>query len=44
LSSEAKAAENNPAETYAQKPRTLAGLRADLTAGRIKAADLVAGY
>jgi aspartyl-tRNA(Asn)/glutamyl-tRNA(Gln) amidotransferase subunit A len=44
LSSEAKAAENNPAETYVQKPRTLAGLRADLAAGRAKAVDLAAGY
>jgi aspartyl-tRNA(Asn)/glutamyl-tRNA(Gln) amidotransferase subunit A len=44
LSKEAKAAENYPAETYVQKPKTLAELRAELTAGRTKATDLAAGY
>jgi aspartyl-tRNA(Asn)/glutamyl-tRNA(Gln) amidotransferase subunit A len=39
LSSEAKAAEN-----YVEKPRTLAELRSDLTAGRVKATDLAASY
>jgi aspartyl-tRNA(Asn)/glutamyl-tRNA(Gln) amidotransferase subunit A len=39
LSSEAKAA-----ETFVEKPRTLAALRAEITAGRVKAVDLAAGY
>ncbi len=32
------------AESYVEKPRTLAALRADIAAGRTKAADLAAGY
>ena len=39
MSSEAK-----PAETYVEKPKTLAALRAEIAAGRTKAADLAAGY
>ncbi|HEY1210655.1 MAG TPA: Asp-tRNA(Asn)/Glu-tRNA(Gln) amidotransferase subunit GatA [Terracidiphilus sp.] len=39
LSSEAKAA-----ETYVEKPKTLAELRAGITSGRTKAADLAASY
>jgi len=39
LSSEAKAA-----ETFVEKPRTLAALCAEITAGRVKAVDLAAGY
>jgi aspartyl-tRNA(Asn)/glutamyl-tRNA(Gln) amidotransferase subunit A len=39
LSNEAKAA-----ESFAERPRTLAALRAEITAGRVKAADLAAGY
>jgi aspartyl-tRNA(Asn)/glutamyl-tRNA(Gln) amidotransferase subunit A len=39
LSSEVKAAEN-----FVQVPRTLAELRAEIAAGRTKAADLAAGY
>jgi aspartyl-tRNA(Asn)/glutamyl-tRNA(Gln) amidotransferase subunit A len=44
LSSEAKAAENYPAESYIEKPRTLAELRAEISSGRTKASDLAAGY
>jgi aspartyl-tRNA(Asn)/glutamyl-tRNA(Gln) amidotransferase subunit A len=36
--------ETNPAETYIEKPETFAVLRADLAAGRTKAADLAATY
>jgi aspartyl-tRNA(Asn)/glutamyl-tRNA(Gln) amidotransferase subunit A len=32
------------AETFVEKPRTLAALRADITAGTVKATDLAAGY
>jgi aspartyl-tRNA(Asn)/glutamyl-tRNA(Gln) amidotransferase subunit A len=32
------------AETFVEKPRTLADLRADIASGSIKAADLAAGY
>jgi aspartyl-tRNA(Asn)/glutamyl-tRNA(Gln) amidotransferase subunit A len=39
LSSEAK-----PAETYVEKPKTLAELRAGITSGRTKAIDLAASY
>ncbi len=39
MSNEAKAA-----ESFAERPRTLAALRAEITAGRVKAADLAAGY
>jgi aspartyl-tRNA(Asn)/glutamyl-tRNA(Gln) amidotransferase subunit A len=39
LSSEVKTT-----ESYVEKPKTLAELRAELTAGRTKAADLAAGY
>ena len=39
MSSEAKTP-----EAYVQKPRTLAGLRADLAAGRAKAVDLAGSY
>jgi aspartyl-tRNA(Asn)/glutamyl-tRNA(Gln) amidotransferase subunit A len=39
LSSEAK-----PAETFVQKPKTLAALRAEIAEGRTKAADLAASY
>ena len=38
------ASEARTAETFVEKPKTLAGLRADLAAGRTKAADLAAGY
>jgi aspartyl-tRNA(Asn)/glutamyl-tRNA(Gln) amidotransferase subunit A len=31
-------------ESFVEKPKTLAELRADLAAGRVKAADLAAGY
>jgi len=44
LSSEAKAAENYPAESYIERPRTLAELRAEISSGRTKASDLAAGY
>ena len=44
MSSEAKAAENYPAESYIEKPRTLAELRAEISSGRTKASDLAAGY
>jgi len=36
--------ETKSAETYIEKPKTLAVLRADLAAGRTKAADLAAAY
>jgi len=39
LSSEAKAA-----ETFIEKPKTLAALRAEIAAGRVKAADLAVSY
>jgi len=39
LSSEVKAA-----ETFVEKPRTLAALRAEIASGRVKATDLAAGY
>jgi len=39
LSSEAK-----PAETYVEKPKTLAALRAEIAEGRTKAVDLAASY
>ena len=39
MSNEAKAA-----ESFVETPKTLAELRADLTAGRVKAVDLAAGY
>src|SRR5664279_1859242 len=32
------------AETFVEKPRTLAALRADIVAGTVKAVDLAAGY
>jgi aspartyl-tRNA(Asn)/glutamyl-tRNA(Gln) amidotransferase subunit A len=32
------------AETFVEKPKTLASLRAEITEGRVKAADLTAGY
>ncbi len=38
------ASEARTAETFVEKPKTLAELRADLAAGRTKAADLAAGY
>src|ERR1022692_44738 len=44
LSSEAKTAENSLAETYVEKPKTLAVLRAEITSGRTKASDLAARY
>lgn len=31
-------------ERFVEKPKTLAGLRAEIAAGRVKAADLAAGY
>ncbi len=39
MSSEVKAA-----ETFVEKPRTLAALRAEIASGRVKATDLAAGY
>jgi len=39
LSSEAK-----PAESYVEKPKTLAELRAGIATGRTKAIDLAASY
>ena len=39
MSSEAK-----PAETYVEKPKTLAALRAEIAEGRTKAVDLAASY
>jgi aspartyl-tRNA(Asn)/glutamyl-tRNA(Gln) amidotransferase subunit A len=36
--------ETKSVETFVEKPRTLAALQADVAAGRIKAADLAAGY
>ena len=38
------AIELKTAETYVQKPKTLAALRAEIAAGRTKAADLAASY
>jgi aspartyl-tRNA(Asn)/glutamyl-tRNA(Gln) amidotransferase subunit A len=38
------ASETKTSETFVEKPKTLAELRAEITAGRIKAADLAAGY
>jgi aspartyl-tRNA(Asn)/glutamyl-tRNA(Gln) amidotransferase subunit A len=38
------ATELKTAETYVQKPKTLAALRAEIAAGRTKAADLAASY
>ena len=44
MSSEAKTAENSLAETYVEKPKTLAALCAEITSGRTKASDLAASY
>jgi aspartyl-tRNA(Asn)/glutamyl-tRNA(Gln) amidotransferase subunit A len=38
------ASETRTAETFVEKPKTLAALRADIVAGRTKAADLAASY
>lgn len=38
------AGETKTAERYVEKPQTFAALRTDLAAGRVKAADLAAGY
>jgi aspartyl-tRNA(Asn)/glutamyl-tRNA(Gln) amidotransferase subunit A len=44
LSSEVKAAEDHPVETYIERPRTLAALREEIASGRTKATELAAGY
>ena len=44
MPNEAKAAETHPARNYAEKPRTLAALRAAIASGSTKAADLAEGY
>ena len=44
MPNEAKAAETHPARNYAEKPRTLAALRAAIASGSTKATDLAAGY
>jgi len=36
--------ETNSAETYVEKPKTLAALREEIASGRTKAADLAASY
>ena len=38
------ASELKAAETFVEKPKTLAGLRAEIAAGRTKAVDLAADY
>jgi aspartyl-tRNA(Asn)/glutamyl-tRNA(Gln) amidotransferase subunit A len=38
------ASENKTAETYTQKPRTLAAVRAEIVSGSTKATDLTGGY
>ena len=44
MSSEVKTAEDSSAETYVERPRTLAALRAEIISGRTRATDLAAGY
>ncbi len=44
MQGERLASENKTAETYIQKPRTLADVRAEIVAGSTKAADLAAAY
>jgi len=44
LATEAKQAGTHPAETYVEKPRTLAELRTAISAGSTKATDLAATY
>jgi aspartyl-tRNA(Asn)/glutamyl-tRNA(Gln) amidotransferase subunit A len=44
LSSEVKTVEDSSAETYVERPRTLAALRAEIISGRTRATDLAAGY
>jgi len=44
LPSEAKPVESLPVESLVEKPKTLARLRAEISAGTTKAADLAAGY
>jgi aspartyl-tRNA(Asn)/glutamyl-tRNA(Gln) amidotransferase subunit A len=44
LSSQTKSSETNAVESYAEKPKTLAELRAEISAGTTKARDLAARY
>ncbi len=44
MSSEVKAAESHPVETFVETPRTLTELRAGIASGRNKAADLATSY